>query len=398
MRSVSHPILGVFGHSLFLADGERFETTSVAEVADINDAALQLAHGLRGPVNVLYQPADLQVIAAECANAARAKLHAYFSGEYPELANPAILWACTRPIPHRDGKYATILHHEIKPRLEALIGLLAERGILVRTALPPAAALVEARRGPPLELAILQAGDCFLFFHLNELGIPAVRFVRSIATLGEHLAEALGSRQHPPATIRVVGDSPSVGELLETHALRAAHVSWPDFLRGIDFDGAGPANFAQRPFRWGRQHTQQLAAALLALAAAGLAGDSAYRHLRARQLSHNVRAVREQLERDVARLETAERRYREGEAVLAAAPLGTPRPSLVLDAVTQTLPAPLQLQAFRYSNGAFTLDGVAYEPGLAPWLENFGSGPRPWKLKPTKPSGAQWTVSGQFSP
>lgn len=397
------PTLAIFGHSLFLVEGERVETTTVAEVGDLAAAVLPLVQGLHGPVDVVYHPADLQVIAAECANTSRAKLHAYFAGEYREMANPALLWACTRPLPHRDGKYATILHHEARPRLEMLLARLAEQGVVVRVVLPPAAGLVVAGRGPPIDLAIVHADDCYLFYHLNELGIPIVRFVRSVETLGEHVAEALASRQRPPAGIRLVGQPKArLAELLETHALAGTWESWPDFLRDMRFDPRDPANFAQRPFRWQRRHTHHAVAATLALAALALAAEGGYRHFQARRMARDVRAVRQQLEREVARLEDAERKYRAAEAVLAAAPLGTPRPSLLLDAVTQTLPAALQLQAFRYSAGAFSLEGIAWEAGeksvVPPWVDTLGSGPRGWKLKPARITGAQWTVSGQFSP
>jgi Tfp pilus assembly protein PilN len=406
-------VLAVFGHSIHYVSADTARSRQLPEGADLVGALLQLiAEAAEKPksVGLVYHPADLQVVAAECANDSRSKLRAYFVGEHRELSNPATLWAATRPAPHRDGKFATLLHYEPRPRLEHLLHVLEENGIRVRIALPPAAALVHRTRTAQLDLAILAAEGGYFFYHVNELGIPTGRFGSDFGSLGEHCGVAVASRKELPAHVLVVADSPlqPVLDLLETHGLRdqTQMETWPEFLGSVAFAANDPANFALRPFAWQPRHTLHLIAAGLALAASGLTWDYVSIRIRAHHVALALDRQREELKRDIVRLEAVEKSYREAEALLAAVPMANPRPSVLLDTVTQALPPSLQLLACRYQAGQFSLEGLAFE-GIgqekgpyAAFLEALGHGSRPWALKPAKPAPAasNWTLHGTFNP
>jgi Tfp pilus assembly protein PilN len=410
---MKHPVLAVFGHTIHFVSATAERSRQLPEGADLPGALLQLV--MEAPerprvLGLVYQPVDLQVVAAECANVSRPKLQAYFAGEHRELTNPATFWAATKPAPHLDGKYTTLLHYEQRPRLEHLLQLLEEQGIRVRVALPPAAALASRTRADRLELAILAAHDCHFFYHVNELGIPIARFGRNLESLQEHCGVALASRKHPPAHALVVADQPpaTLIDLLETHGLRdqTRFEKWPEFLRGIPFLSGDPANFARRPFKWKSRHTLTAVAAVFALGAATLTYDYVSTWTRARHLALELERHRGELQQDVARLEATEKRYREAEALIASVPLANPKPSALLDAVTQALPPSLQLQAYRYQGGKFSLEGVAYEGigqekgPFATFAQALGNGSRPWVFRP--PAGplasSAWTLHGTINP
>ncbi|NUQ66352.1 MAG: hypothetical protein HUU20_28145 [Pirellulales bacterium] len=406
-------ILAIFGHSLHYVSAHSAHSRQAPEGAELSGAVRQLlAEAAEKPkcLGLVYQPTDLQVVAAECANDSRPKLRAYFAGEHRELTNPATLWGATRPSPHLDGKFATLLHYESRPRLEHLLQVLEENGLRVRVAVPPAAALISRTRNGQLDLAILAAGDCYLFYHVNELGIPAGRFGRGFDTLHEFCGVALASRKRPPTRVLVVADQPpqALIDLLETHALQdqAQVETWPDFLRSVEFVPHDPANLAQRPFKWQSCHTLNTLAATLALAAGGVIWDDVSTRIRMHRIALEIDRQRNELSRDIARLAVIEKRYRETEARLAAVPIANPRPSLLLDAITQTLPPSLQLLACRYQAGKFSLEGLAFD-GLgrekgpySGFVEALGNGSRPWTLQPTKPAlaASHWTLHGSFLP
>lgn len=406
-------ILAVFGQSVHYVSAHDTRSRQMPEGAELSGALLQLlAEAAEAPksLGLVYHPTDLQVVAAECANDSRPKLRAYFAGEHRELTNPATLWGATRPSPHLEGKFATLLHYESRPRLEHILQVLEENGHRVSVAVPPAAALVSRTRTGQLDLAILAADDCYFFYHVNELGIPAGRFGRGFESLHEFCGVALASRKRPPARVLVVVDRPPqvLIDLLETHALQdqTQIETWPDFLRTVELSPNDPANLAQRPFKWQPHHTLTTLAAILALAAGGLIWDDVSTRLRAHRVALEIDRQRNELSRDIARLAEIEKRYREAEARLTAIPIANPRPSLLLDAITQALPPSLQLLACRYQAGKFSLEGLAYEglgPGKGPYsgfLDALGNGSRPWTLQPAKPAPAasHWTLHGTFIP
>jgi hypothetical protein len=410
---MKHPVLAVFGNSIHYVSATDERSRQLPDGADLTGALLQLVtEAAEQPklLGLVYQPVDLQVVAAECANVTRAKLKAYFAGEHRELTNAATLWAATRPAPHLDGKYTTLLHYEQRPRLEHLLQMLEEQGMHVRVALPPAAALVSRTKAERLELAVLAADDCYFFYHVNELGIPMARFGRGFDSLNEHCGVALASRKNPPAHALLVADGTpqAVVDLLETHALRdkTQLQTWPDFLRNVSFPRNDPANLALRPFKWMPGHTLATLAAGLALGAAVLTYDYVASQLRVQKVALEIDRHRHELERDVARLEATEMRYREAEALIAAVPVANPRPSVLLDAVTQALPPALQLHGYRYQGGQFTLEGVAYEgigqeKGPFPaFLDAIGGGSRPWTLKTPRAALASsaWSLNGTINP
>lgn len=413
---MKQPTLAVFGHAFFFVTENAVQSRELPDGADLTAALLQLVTEAGTPraLNLLYHPTDLQVVAAECANVSRPKLKAFFEGEYRELNNPATLWGCTRPEPHLDGKFTTLLHYEARPRLEHILQLLESRGVAVRVALPPATALVARSKAQPLDLAVLATVDCYLYYYLNELGIPNVRFLRTADALAEHLGVALASRKNPPAHVLLVADvTPTrpwteIFDLLETHALREATVTsnWADYLRSIEFQSGDWANLAARPFRWRTQHTWLTAAALFAMAGMTLNYDTTTKHLRARRRAEEVAQLKTSLERQIADLEQTERRYRDAELLSTTVPLANPKPSALLDAVTQALPPTLQLQAFRYQAGTFILEGIAFEGvgqekgPFAGLIDSLSAGSRPWKLKPVKPAlaSASWNITGTTAP
>ena len=407
------PVLAVFGNSIYYISDTTERSRSLPDGVDLIGALMQLlTEAAERPklIGLVYQPADLQVVAAECANVSRPKLKAYFTGEYRELANPATLWGATKPAPHLDGKYTTLLHYEQRPRLEHLLQTLEESGIRARVALPPAAALAARTKSERLELAILTADDCYFFYHVNELGIPTARFGRGFDSLSEHIGVALASRKNPPAHALLVADAaPAVIiDLLETHALREkTHTEkWPEFLRTLTFTPKDFANLAIRPFKWKAQHTLTAIAAVLALAGCALTYTYVSDRIQAHHIALAVNQHRLELERDIAKLEATEKRYHEAEALIAAVPIANPKPSGLLDAVTQALPPALQLLTYRYQSGQFTLEGVAFE-GIgqekgpyATFLDALGSGSRPWTLKTPKAALASstWTLNGTVNP
>ena len=407
------PVLAVFGNSIHYVSDSTERCRLLPDGADLIGSLMQLlAEAGERPkfIGLVYHPADLQVVAAECANVSRPKLKAYFAGEYRELANPATLWAATKPAPHLDGKYTTLLHYEQRPRLEHLLQTLEENGMRARVALPPAAALAARTKAERLELAVLTADDCYFFYHVNELGIPSARFGRGFDSLSEHIGVALASRKHPPAHALLVADAapPVILDLLDTHALREkTHVeTWPEFLRTLTFAPKDFANLAIRPFKWKAQHTLTAIAAVLALAGCALTYAYVSDRIRAHHIAIAVNQHRLELEHDIAKLEATEKRYHEAEALIAAVPTANPKPSGLLDAVTQALPPALQLLTYRYQSGQFTLEGIAYE-GIgqdkgpyATFLDALGSGSRPWTLKTPKAALASstWTLNGTVNP
>lgn len=414
---MKNPVLAVFGNALFVETADNAIKVELPDGADLTSAMLQLIARLETKpkqLDLVYHPNDLQVVAAECANVSRPKLKAFFAGEYRELTNPATLWGCTKPQPHLDGKYTTLLHYEQRPRLEHVLQLLDEAGVKARVVLPPAAALVNRTKKERLELAILVEGESFFFYHVNELGISSARFLRNVETLGEQISVALASRKNPPAHVLIVGDESAaavvagIHELLAPHELKekTATETWAEYLRSVDFSAADFANLAQRPFKWRRQHSWLAAAALLTIASGFLAYDYVTKQMTAHRLALQVDRHRRELERDVATLERTEKRYHEAEALVAAIPLANPRPSALLDAVTQALPATLQLQSYRFQGGQFTIEGLAFEGigqekgPLAQFLDAVGGGSRPWTLKAPKAAlaSSNWNLNGTITP
>ncbi len=409
------PVLAVFGNTLIYSASGSATVRALPDGADMSAAIMQMldeANPAPSIFDVVYQPHELHCVVAECANTTRAKLGKIFAGEYRELTNPAISWAVTKPQPHLDGKYTTVLHYEARPRLEHVFHLLAENhSARVRVAVPPAALLTVRTKSDGLDLALLVAGDDYLFYHVNELGKPAIRLLRSFDTLTEHLGAALASRKNPPAHVLVVCETeeipPRVTDFLGSHALTPRVETWPVFLATEAFSPSDCANLAQRPFKWRRAHTLLAIAAVATLAAGVLAYDYGVDSYRALQNEKNIEQRRRTLTAEVAKLTAAKDAYLGAKEVVDAVPLPNPRPSAFLDAVTQAMPPALQLQGFRYRDAQFTIDGIAYEGvgqekgPFAQFIDSLAAGgARPWEFKAPKATlnSAAWTLTGTLKP
>jgi len=409
------PVLAVFGNSLITSADGQTTIRVLPEGADITAELVKTigeAKPSPGSLDVVYHPHELVCVVAECANLTRAKSLKYFAGEHRELTNPATSWGVTKPQSHLDGKFTTVLHYEPRPRLENVFRLLEESfSTRVRVAVPPAALLSARTRSTRLELAILVSGEDHLFYHVNENGKPAVRLVRNLETVAEHLGAALAARKAPPSSALIVcaGDTipQPIADFLQTYGITGTLEQWTTFLDTEAVKPTDPANLAQRPFKWQPKHTACAVAAALTIAAAALAYNYGVDSYQAYENAKHVAARRAALTVEVQRLGKAKDAFMAAKEVVDAAPVPNPRPSAFLEALTQAMPPALQLQSFRYRDGQFTIEGIAYEGvgqdkgPFAQFIDSLAAGgARPWEFKSPKATlnSANWSLTGTLKP
>lgn len=332
-------------------------------------------------LRVIYQPEDFVTVPAMCPNTSRATLALALAEEHPAVGHPGLVWAY-EPILSTGESFSTLLHHETRPALFALVQQLEEEGFAVDsvwplptwlTALPP-----DLTDSGAITIFALHT-DRFCLYRHSAAGVRSVQRGQ-----GNGASEALISILRPivaenPAEfiLCVATDDALIATLEERMALKTDHIV------GIFTLQEALAKPAPLPVK----HPAQLlppvprftahrvvTAITLLLFLAVLTGAAGYGRAWARARTDEAARVvaRQDLQGEVAHLRANRAEIASLRAEIAALGQRSPRVSEFLRKVATTIPPEVVVTTLQVTADAFTAGGWA-KPGAAePWAQQFG--------------------------
>ena len=392
--------------------GDRWWLSDSAEplpFADLDEAASVLAARL-GPkparLRLIYQPDSLATVATPCPKGSRSTLIAALSAGFPAIGTPSHAWS-HEPILAKGDSFATLLHFEREPRLDALVDQLAAQSITVDTVWPLTTFLHslpdEWSESGAVTVAALSPDRVCAYRHPadGERGIARWDGESALDEFGTWLREILGRNLEEP--ILLVGD-PEIATALEPHVPLGdrPNVKWLSLTkaltRGVALPRNHPAQFLP-PIPIVTPQRAALAASLAFVALAGWSG-AAYAH---DVVAWRTAGADREIRKQELRAEVAHLQANAGEITRLREALGRaairPPASLLLQKIAATTPKEAACDQLSVTGTGFALHGH-----LAPSAP-AGTG-EAWRARLTDPAWSldlkpgrdgAFTLSGTFS-
>lgn len=348
-------------------------------------------------LRIIYQPDDFTTVTATCPNAGRTMLALALAEEYPVVTHPGLLWS-HEPILAAGESFNTLLHHETRPALFALVHKLQEHGFTVDAvwplptwlnALPP-----DLSDSGAMTLVAVSTERFCVYRHSPE-GVRSVQTGQGAGML-DQLAGALGDifAKHPDEFVLYVTTDDN---LLDTLSQRlppsgdrmVGHFSmWEALAKPAPISSRHPAQLLPPGTALLPARVVAAVSALVLVAGLALAGDYLHQEIVAQRTDKSLTQEIPALQAEIAR-----RQHAQKELATLRAEAGRPAPVFGpwLRAVGQ-VPASVTLTALRATRGEFTVTGGVTAAGAlteVAWREWLGrlSG-ETWRVEPASlPSG-----------
>lgn len=332
-------------------------------------------------LRVIYQPEDFATVPAACPNTNRATLKLALADEHPVVCHPALVWGY-EPILPAGESFGTLLHHETRPALFALVQQLEEKGFGVDSvwplptwlnALPP-----DLTDSGAITIFALHT-DRFCIYRHSAAGARTVHTGQGSGALEALVALLRPMVAENPAEfiLCVATDDALISTLEERMALKTDHIV------GIFTLQEALAKPAPLPVK----HPAQLlppvprftaprvvTALTLLLFLAALAGAAGYARAWARARTDEAARMvaRQELQGEIAHLRGNREVITALRAEIAALSRSSPRVAEFLRKVAATVPPEVVVTSLQVTAEAFTMNGWA-KPGAAePWAKQFG--------------------------
>ncbi|MDD3179489.1 MAG: hypothetical protein PHQ04_03975 [Opitutaceae bacterium] len=332
-------------------------------------------------LRVIYQPEDFVTVPAVCPHANRATLALALAEEHPVVAHPGLVWGY-EPILPAGESFSTLLHHETRPALFALVQQLEENGFAVDSvwplptwlnALPP-----DLSESGAMTIFALHA-DRFCIYRHSAAGVRSVHIGKGSDALEAVIAHLRPMVAENPAefVLCVVTDEALMETLEERLALDGNQVV------GIFNLPAALAKPAPLP----PKHPAQLlppvphftasrvtAAVSLVFFLAALVGGAGYARawVRARTDEAERVVARRQLQGEVEHLRANRAEISSLRAEIAALSRQSPRVAEFLHKVATTVPSKVVVTTLQVTAEAFMLGGWAKPGAGEPWAKQLG--------------------------
>jgi len=332
-------------------------------------------------LRVIYQPEDFATVPAACPNTNRATLKLALAEEHPVVCHPGLVWGY-EPILPAGESFSTLLHHETRPALFALVQQLEEEGFAVNSvwplptwlnALPP-----DLTDSGAITIFALHA-DRFCIYRYSAAGARTVHTGQGNGALEALIAQLQPMVAANPAEfiLCVATDEALITTLEERMALQGNQVVGIFTLqealaRPVPLPSQHPAQLLPPVPRF--TGPRVVTAAMLVLALAALAGgtDYARAYARARTDETEHSTARRQLQGEVEHLRTNRAEISALRAEIAALSRQSPRVAEFLRKVATTVPPEVVVTTLQVKAEAFTVNGWA-KPGAAePWAKQLG--------------------------
>ena len=332
-------------------------------------------------LRLIYQPDDFVTVPATCPNTSRATLALALAEEHPAVGHPGLVWGY-EPILPAGETFNTLLHHETRPALFALVQQLEEQGFAVDSVWPLATWLnalpPDLTDSGAITIFALHS-DRFCLYRHSAGGIRSVHAGQgscSLETLVSLLRPAVA--ENPDEFILCVpADDALLTSLEERMALDANHVVGIFTLaealaKPAPLPSKHPAQLLPPVPRFTAPRVANAGTLLLFLAA--LAGTAGYGRewLRARTEEAERVVARRQLQADVAHLRANRSDISALRGEIAALNRQSPRVSEFLRKVATTVPPEVVVTALKVTAEAALLDGWSRPGAAEAWARQFG--------------------------
>jgi cell division protein FtsB len=333
-------------------------------------------------LRVIYQPEDFATVPAVCPNTNRATLKLALAEEHPVVRHPGLVWGY-EPILPAGESFSTLLHHETRPALFALVQQLEEEGFGVDSvwplptwlnALPP-----DLTDSGAITIFALHP-DRFCIYRHSAAGARTVHTGH-----GSDALETLVALLRP-----MVAENPAEFILcVTTNEALLVTLEERLALEGGQVVGIFTLQEAlAKPAPLPPQHPAQLlppvprftasrvvAVTTLMLALGALVGGAGYARTWSQARTHEAERVvaQRQLQGEVEHLRANHAEISALRAEIAALSRPSPRIAEFLRKVAATVPPEVVVTTLQVTAGAFTVNGWA-KPGAAePWARQLGS-------------------------
>lgn len=333
-------------------------------------------------LRVIYQPEDFVTVPAACPNTNRATLKLALAEEHPVVCHPGLVWGY-EPILPAGESFNTLLHHETRPALFALIQQLEEEGFEVDSvwplptwlnALPP-----DLTDSGAITIFALHT-DRFCIYRYSAAGARTVHTGHGSGALEALIALLRPMVAENPAEfiLCVATDGALIAALEERLALKTDHIVGIFTLqealaRPVPLPPQHPAQLLPPVPRF--TGPRMVTAATLVLALVALAGAAGYARAWSHARTHEVERVvaQRQLQGEVEHLRANHAEISALRAEIAALSRQNPRVAEFLRKIATTVPSEAVVTTLQVTAGAFTVNGWA-KPGAAePWARQLGS-------------------------
>ncbi len=332
-------------------------------------------------LRVIYQPDDFATVPANCPNTSRATLAQALAEEHPAVGHPGLVWGY-EPILPAGETYSTLLHHETRPALFALVQQLEEEGFAVDSvwplptwlnALPP-----DLTESGAITIFALHT-DRFCIYRHSAAGVRTVQTGQGSDALAKLVALLRPIVAENPAEfiLCVPTDDAIIATVEESMALEANHVVGIFTIQEALAKPAplGPKHPAQLLPPVPRFTAPKVVNAItLLLFLAGLAGAGGYAHawFNTQTEMKERLAARQHMQREVDHLRGNRAQIFTLRAEIAALGQRGPRVSEFLRKVATTVPADIVVTTLQITADSFAAGGWA-KPGAAEaWAPRFG--------------------------
>ena len=360
-------------------------------------------------LRVVYQPDDFATVPVTCPNTNRAMLALALAEDHPVVAHPGLVWGY-EPILAAGESFNTLLHHETRPALFALIQQLEESGFLVDSvwplptwlnALPP-----DLSDSGAMTIVALQADRYCLYRHSPE-GVRSVHSGSGATVLDAvagHLREVF-ARSAAEFVLYVVSDDGLLDRLnqqlpLVENRIVGVFSLWEALAKPAPLSCRHPAQLLPPGARF-RPARVVLMASMLALSAgAGLFGHYGWREVTNRRAEAALAAEIPALRAEVGKRRQAGTEFAELRAALGADQPGPAVFAPWLRSLGQ-MPTAVTLTALQLSPGEVTLTGGVTQPealtesAWREWLAVLNRGP--WRISPVPLPTGGFTLKGSRS-
>lgn len=336
-------------------------------------------------LRLIYQPEDLVTVTVSCPDTNRATLALALAQEHPAVGHPGLVWSY-EPILPAGETYGTLLHHETRPALFALVHGLEERGFAVESVWPMATWLNAL---PP---DLTESGAITVFalhsdrFCLYRHSAAGVRSVHSGQGSGAQkaLLELLRpvASENPGEFVLCVATDPELMAAVEERvALAGGHAvgifTLPEALaRSAVLPPGHPAQMLPPVPRFSAPRLVNAATLLLFLGA--LVGGAVHMHAWNRNHAAELGRLeqRRQLEGDIEHRRANRVRIASLQSEVAALRRTTPSVCSVLRNVAATIPAEVVVTALYVTRKTYEVNGWSKEEAADAWAYRLGADTR----------------------
>lgn len=332
-------------------------------------------------LRVVYQPDDFVTVPATCPNTSRATLALALAEEHPAVGHPGLVWGY-EPILPAGETYNTLLHHETRPALFALVQQLEEEGFTVDSvwplptwlnALPP-----DLTDSGAITIFALHT-DRFCIYRHSAAGVRTVHVGQGSGALASlvTLLRPIVAENPAEFILCVPTDDAILATVEESMALGANHVVGiftiqEALAKSAPLPPKHPAQLLPPVPRFTASRVVNSVTLLLFLAAVAGAAGYTHRWFRTRaELTERV-VARQQLETETEHLRTNRAQISSLRAEITALSLRSPRVSEFLRKVTTTIPPEVVVTTLKITADAFTAGGWARPGAAETWAQRFG--------------------------